>query len=202
MTSNSIHKQNTIAITTCCIYLFLTIFYHHIDKYLTGVIFIILSLLIPITFITVLIYFIKGLIQIFRNGHSLTFKFWLPTIICLVTLTYTIFSPYRLDSENLESKIILRACFEGTQNQATIKFRENKTFEINWTGAFLADRWYTGMYKQKNDTFYLNYTTEKPYRFGDTILNNGKSLIILNKFKIDSSQYFVPFYLGYCKGLN
>ena len=119
-----------------------------------------------------------------------------------MTLAYTIFSPYRLNSECLESKIVLRACFEGTQNQATLKFREDKTFEINWTGAFFADSWYIGTYKQTSDTFYLYYTTEKPYRFGDTVLNNGQSLITLNKNKIDSSQYFVAFYLGYCKGLN
>ena len=132
----------------------------------------------------------------------MTFKLCLPAIICLTTLTYTIFSPYRLNSEDLESKVIWRACFEGTQNQATIKFRENKTFEINWTGAFFANSWNFGTYKQRTDTFYLHYTTEKPYRFGDTILNDGKGLVSLNKIKIDSSQYFVPFYLGYCKGLN
>lgn len=115
---------------------------------------------------------------------------------------YTFFSPYKFDSEKLESETILRACFEGTQNQAVIRFRKNKTFEINWTGAFFADSWYFGTYKQNADTFYLHYSTKKPYRFGDTILNNKEALITLNKAKIDSEQYFVSFYIGYCKGLN
>src|SRR4029078_842733 len=126
----------------------------------------------------------------------------LPTIIVALTLTYTLLSPLRLDSEALESKVVLRACFEGTQNQAYILFRESNIFEINWTGAFLYDEWFYGTYKQKEDTFFLNYETEKPYRFGDTLINNGESLITINKFKMDSNQYFVPFYLGYCKGLN
>jgi len=80
--------------------------------------------------------------------------------------------------------------------------RKDKSFEINWTGVFFYDEWFFGTYSQKGDTIFLKYKTDKPYRFGDTILNNGSSLIPLNKFKKDSSQYFVPFYLGYCKGLN
>lgn len=202
MANKKIEKRVIIITAVCVAYLLLTIFYYHIDKYTTGPVFIILTLLIPTTFIAIIIYFIKGLVQIYRNRKSLSLKNISLTLTCLMTLAYTIFSPYRLNSESLESKIILRACFEGTQNQATLKFRKNKTFEINWTGTFFADSWYIGTYTQKADTFYLHYTSEKPYRFGDTIVTNGVELITLNKFKIDSSQYFVPFYLGYCKGLN
>jgi hypothetical protein len=150
----------------------------------------------------IVIYGIKGLIQIYRNRQNLSIKFCLPTIIALTTLTYTVFSPWRLDSESLESKVLLRACFEGTQNQAYIKLRQDKLFELNWTGIFGYDKWFIGTYTQKVDTFYLYYETEKPLRFGDTIVNNGERLITINKFKKDSSQYLVPFYLGYCKGLN
>lgn len=199
---NNKNKQIVIVTTVCVIYLSLTIFYHHIDKYLTGVVFIALTLLIPIAFIMMVVYAVKGLSQIIRNRKNLTFKFCIPTIIALTSLTYTIFSPWRLDSEILESKVMLRACYEGTQNQAYIKLRQDKSFELNWTGVFGYDEWFVGTYTQKGDTFYLHYKTEKPYRFGDTILNNGESLITMNKFKKDSSQYFVPFYLGYCKGLN
>lgn len=195
--------RRTIAVTTACVtYLLLTIFYHHIDKYLTGVVFVVFTILIPITFIIMFVFAVQGLIQIYRNRKRLTFKFYLPTLIALTTLTYTIFSPWRLDSERLESKVLLRACFEGTQNQAYIKLRQDKSFELNWTGVFGYDEWFIGTYTQKADTFYLHYKTKKPFRFGDTIVNNGASLISINKIKQDSSQYFVPFYLGYCKGLN
>lgn len=195
-------KRITIISIVCAVYLLLTIFYHHIDKYLTGVVFITLTLLIPTTFIIMVVHAFKGLIQIYRNRQSLSFKLCLPAIIAFTTLTYTIFSPWRLDSESLESSVLLNACFEGTQNQAFIKFRKDKSFELNWTGVFGYDEWFIGTYTQKADTFYLNYTSKKPYRFGDTIINNGNSLIAINKLKIDSNQYFVPFYLGNCKGLN
>ncbi len=199
------NKQNRllgIVSLICAVYLLLTAFYYHIDKYLTGIVFIFLTLLIPITFIAIVVYAVKGVVQISSNRSSLNFKFCLPVIIALVTLVYTIFSPWRVSSEILERKIILRACFEGTQNQASIKFRQDKTFEINWTGVFGYDEWFTGIYHQEGDTFYLKYKTEKPFRFGDTIINNGRSLITINKLKKDSHQYFVPFSLGNCKGLN
>ena len=202
MTNNSLRKRTIIVTIVCIIYLLLTTFYYHIDKYTTGVPFILFTLLFAVTLIAIVVYFFKGLFQAFGTRFSLTFNHLIPTIICGITLGYTVFSPYRVNSEGFESKIIFRACFEGTQNQATLKFREDKTFEINWTGVFFYDSWYTGTYKQNADTFYLQYSSEKPYRFGDSILNNGQSLITLNKIKIDSSQYFVPFYLGDCKGLN
>lgn len=195
-------RRTLIVTTVCVVYLLLTIFYHHIDKNLTGAVFITLTLLIPTAFIMMVVYAIKGLAQIYRNRQNLSFTFCLPTIIALTTLTYTIFSPWRLDSESLESKVMLRACFEGTQNQAYFKLRQDKSFELNWTGVFGYDEWFIGTYTQKADTFYLHYDTKKPYRFGDTIVNDGESLITINKVMVDSDQYFVPFYLGYCKGLN
>jgi len=195
-------KRTTIVGTICVVYLFLTIFYYHINKHLTGIVFITLTTLIPVAFVMMAVYAIKGLAEIYRNRKYLTFKFCVPAFIAITTLTYTIFSPWRLDSEKLGSKVLLNACFEGTQNQAYIKLREDKSFELNWTGVFLYNEWFTGTYIQKTDTFYLHYETEKPFRFGDTIVNNGESLITINKFRKDSMQYFVPFYLGDCKGLN
>ena len=159
-------------------------------------------LLVAITFVAMLVYFVKGVVQIIRNWRILSFKSVLPTIIVTVTLAYTLLSPLRLDSEALESKVVLRACFEGTLNSAYILFREDNSFELNWIGVLFYDDWFYGTYKQKDDTLLLKYKTEKPYRFGDTLINNGQSLITINKFKVDSNQYFVPFYLGYCKGLN
>ena len=193
-------KNRIILISIYCfVYLLLTTFFYHIDKYLTGTSFFILTILIPIVFIVIAIYFIKGAIQIIKHKQALTISSCFPTIISFITLTYTLFSPYRLDSENLESKIILKACFKGTQNQATLKFRADKTFELNWTGVFGADSWFIGSYLISGDTLYLKYTSEKPLRFGDTIVNNGTSLMSINKYKINSTQNFVQFYIGQCR---
>lgn len=197
-----INKSTVVVITVSIVFLLLIIFYHHIDKYISGVLFITFTLLVPITFIVIVFYFVEGMFEIFRNKKPLSLHSYLPTVIALITLTYALFSPWRLDSEKLESDVVLRACYEGTQNQAFIKLRHDKSFEINWTGIFGYNEWFKGTYSQKEDTIYLNYKADKPSRFGDTILNNGNSLITINKIKKDSSQYFVPFYLGYCKGLN
>lgn len=203
---NSLNKKLLIkVIITCSIFLFLISFYYHIDKYTSGFIYFILTLLIPISFVLMVIYFIKSVIQIFRNIKQINFSYCLPTLVALLTLTYFFFCPYRLDSENLCSKVKLRACYEGTQNQAHILFRENQTFEIHWTGVnviFLYSIWNYGIYSQKADTLFLYYETNKPYRFGDSILNTGEYLITINKNKIDNEQYFVNFYLGFCKGYN
>lgn len=202
MDKNQIKRQIIKVSLTCTIILLLIIFYYHIEKYTTGLIEVFLTLLIPIGFVAISIFLVKGVISILKYRKQLSFYLCLPTLIAALTFSYLLFSPYQLNSEKLSSKVVLRACYEGTQNQAYILFREDKTFEINWTGVFFANYWYYGEYTQKSDTFYLNYKSKKPYRFGDTIINNGQDLITINKKLIDSSQYFVPFYLGYCKGLN
>lgn len=186
----------------CLIYLLLTIFYHHIDKYLSGSVFVILTLLVPIAFITIVVYFIIGLIQIINNIKKLTFRFCIPTIICFLTLLYTIFSPYRLDSEMLESEVDIRACYEGTQNQAYIKFRRDKTFELNWTGAFGYNEWWTGYWNKIGDILVLKYDGEMIKQLGDTVLiDNGYLKPIGNS--VDTIKFKRPmFYLGYCRHEN
>ena len=202
MNGDTGNRRAVVVATICTVYLLLTIFFHHIDKHLTGALFILLTLLIPTTFVAMIVYTIKGLTQLYKNRQRLSFRILLPTIISISTLIYAVFSPWRLDSESLESRVILKACFEGTQNQAYLKLRQDRTFELNWTGAFGFNEWFRGTYTQKADTFYMHYETKMPFRFGDTIINNGENLITINKFRKDSSQYFVPFYLGNCKGLN
>lgn len=196
------NRQIILVSIVCIIYHLLTIFYYHIDKHLTGILYNLLFLSIPIAFITIVVFFVKGINKINHNRKNLSIRLCLTTIITFITLTYTIFSPWKLDSEILESKVVLRGCFEGTQNQATIKFREDKSFELHWTGVFGYNKWFTGTYIQSNDTLFLNYEKHKPDRCGDTIVKNKKSLITVNKLMKDSTQYFVPFYLGNCKGLN
>ncbi|MBF4518643.1 hypothetical protein IRZ71_19995 [Flavobacterium sp. ANB] len=162
--------KNTIILTTiiCCVYLLLIIFYHHIDKNLSGVLYIFFTSLIPITFLTIIVFGIKGIIKVIKNRHNLNLKKCFPTIICSLTILYTFFSPYRLDSENLESKVELRACYEGTQNQAYILFREDKTFELNWTGVFGYNEWWTGKWQKKGNLLLLKYddkNVEQPWRY-------------------------------------
>jgi hypothetical protein len=204
MSDNKTTRRTIIVTAVCVVYLLVTAFYHHIDKYLTGIVFIILTLLIPTTFIALFIYAIKGIIQIVRNKQNLTFKFCLPTIIALTTFLYTTFSPWQLNSEDLESKVEMRACYEGTQNQSYIKFRGDKSFEINATGVFFADFWYIGQWRKNGDTIFMKFNKEKPRLVSDTIILRNEYLIPITEINfVDSTKhYFGHYYLGYCKHEN
>ena len=196
-------KRTIIASLAFVVWLLLTIFYHHIDKYLTGPIFIFLLLLIPTTLILIVVYAIKGVIQIYRERKNLTFRFCLPTIIAVTVLIYLLLSPWHLDSEDLESEVEFRACYEGTQNQAYIKFRADKTFEINSTGVFFSDDWYLGHWLRNGDTIFFKFDNKKPRLLSDTVIISKEYLIPIAEFNNDSLiNYNRYFYLGYCKGLN
>lgn len=202
MTNKTNSKRIIIATVLCVAYLLLTIFYYHIDKQLTGVIFAILTLLVPILLIAIIVFTIRGLMQIYQHRQSLTLNIAIPTIVCVLTLLYFFYSPYRLDSENLESPIELRACYEGIQNQATLKFREDKTFELHWTGAFFANSWWTGKWLKNGDTITFNYDKEIVKPLGEKVLiDNGYLRPIGNS--VDTLKFFRRmFYLGYCRHEN
>lgn len=186
----------------CCVYLLLTIFYYHINKHLSGVLYMFLTVLIPSTFIIIVILEIKGIIKIIRNRQNLSFNFCLPTIVCSVTLLYTLFSPYRLDSEKIESEVDFRACYEGTQNQAYILFRKDKTFELNWTGVFGYNEWWTGKWEKSGAILTLKYDGKKVEQLGDKILISKGYLNPIGK-SFDRKKYPYPmFYLGYCRHEN
>jgi hypothetical protein len=202
---NEIKKSKStilLSILYCCLYLFLTIFYHHIDKFLTGYPFIILTLLIPITFLLIVVNEVIGIIKIFRHRPNINLSLCVPTIIYTTTLLYTLFSPYRLDSEYLESPVSFHACYEGTQNQAYILFREDKTFELNWTGVFGYDKWYTGYWHKKGSQLLLQYDTAVPKQLSTHLLLKNGYLVPIDSC-IEQKKYpRVLFYLGNCKNQN
>jgi len=184
----------------CLITLLLVIFYYHIDKHLSGAIFIFLTLLIPIGIIMIFIYFIKGVDTIVANRSRISLKSVIPTLLYLALLCYFFLSPYRLSSECLESKVVIRACYEGTQNQATWKFRSDKSFELHLTGVFFSNVWYTGTWRKDGDILYLKYDRGTSQGVGDTLLVRGGYLHKINRL---SNENNVPvFYLGYCRHEN
>lgn len=194
--TKKIKRTIIVATIICCVYLVLTIFYHHIDKYLSGVIYMFLTVLIPITFITIVIFEIRGIINVVRHRKNLNLKLYLPTIVCSVTLLYTLFCPYRIDSEKLESEVEFRACYEGTQNQAYILFRKDKTFELNWTGVFGYNEWWTGRWSKNGNILSLKYDGKKTEQLGNTILIANGYLNPIGK-SFDKVKYPRPmFYLG------
>jgi hypothetical protein len=197
-----LRQQTKWATYYSCAFLLLIIFYHHIDKYTSGAIYLFLFCLIPVLFIAILVNFIKSIISVFKSRAELEFRLFLPFIIYSTSLLYIFFSPIRLDSEKLESQVSIRACYEGTQNQATLKFRENNTFELQWTGVFFYNEWWKGKWVIKGNTIKLTYFGKVSEKLGSELVFKNGYLVPINK-SYDKEKYPYPFfYLGYCKGLN
>lgn len=173
--------------------------YHYIDKYLSGIIFFILTTLIPVLIIVIIVNIIREIIRLFKSRRNLSFNLFIPILIYLIIPLFSSF----IDLEKLESKVVLRGCYEGTQNQAYILFRQDNTFELNWTGVFFYDEWFTGHWKRNGDTILLHYNNDKMVKqLGNkVVIQNGYFKPVGNS--VDSTKYrYTMFYVGYCKGEN
>ena len=161
-------------------------------------------LLIVIGFFWLTIKLIKQIIELIRNRKQFRWNHLTPTILICGFLYFIFFNTFSFDIEDsIYGNVIFRACYEGTQNQATFKLREGNRFEIHWTGVFFYDEYFTGPYRQSGDTLILNYYTDRPIRFGERIImDNPNQLLTTIRHDNDSLANVVPFYYGYCKGLN
>jgi len=173
----------------------LIVSYEFIRRHFNGGL---LCLLIFAVFVTLVIYLIKGLIVIVKNRRSLSFSFFLPVLIYILVPLGGSF----IDLDTLERKIILRGCYEGTQNQAYIVFREDHTFELNWTGVFFYDEWYSGKWNKKGDTINMKYDGEIIRQLGDKVIIKQGYFKPVGK-QADTVMFPRPmFYVGFCKGEN
>lgn len=159
---------------------------YQIDILTGGINYILSSLLVFILIIWILIRFVRKLIFWLKNRTKRNF---IPVAIYPFAILISAVMP---DLESLESRPIITAHYKGTQNQAFINFRQNKQFQLQWSGVVGYNKWYVGEYRQKADTLFLTYHNEKPRRFGTTILITDGKLISLGKPE-DSTLYFCPF---------
>jgi len=161
-------------------------------------------LLIVSGFIWLLVTLVKEIIGLIKNMKTFKWNLFLPTILIVGVLCITFLNTFSFDIENkVYGKVVFRACYEGTQNQATFKPREGNRFEIHWTGVFFYDEYFTGTYRQTGDTLILDYHTDRPIRFGDRVfMDNENQLLTTIRQDNDRLKNVVPFYYGYCKGLN
>nr|WP_067054170.1 hypothetical protein [Mucilaginibacter sp. L294] len=175
----------------------LAFFYYHIDKLTPWWFLIIAMLTIAILFIIIVVNVIKQTIFIIKQRKSLTVMCFLPLLIYLSV----VLAPFG-SSEDFESNVKFRACYEGTQNQAYINFREDKTFELHWTGAFFYNEWFTGKWEQKGNNLTLKYDNKVVDVLGHRLLIDSGYLIPRDKEVIVREHGFKRFYLGYCKNEN
>lgn len=169
-----------------------------------GLWILVIFLLIVIGFIWLAVELIKQIIGLIKNRRIFDWSHLLPSILIIGVLCFIFFNTFSFNvEEKIYGKVTFRACFEGTQNQATFKLKEGNKFEIHWTGVFFYDEYFTGTYRQIGDTLILNYQSERPIRFGNRIFmdNENQSLVSIRK-ENDSLKNVVSFYYGYCKGLN
>jgi hypothetical protein len=169
--------------------------FDYIGRYISGIL---LSLFIFAVFITIVGHLIKEIIVIVKNRKTLSFSLFLPGLIYILV---PLGGSY-IDFEKIRSNVVLRGCYEGTQNQAYILFREDHTFELNWTGVFFYDEWFTGKWNKKGDTIIMKYDNKIVPQLGDkVIIRNGYFRPVGNLS--DTVKFPIPmFYVGYCKGEN
>lgn len=175
-------------------------FSYHIDKHFNGWIFFALSLLTITAFLALCYFAVDGLVQIIIHRHSLSLMLCLPPIITFII----IFFPWSFDSESFEEKVEMRACYEGTQNQSTIKFRVDSSFEIHSTGIFFTSTWEEGRWQKSGDTIFMVFNGGKSRLLGDTMIIRGEYLYPVADLKYYDSlkNYRRHYYLGYCRGEN
>jgi glucan phosphoethanolaminetransferase (alkaline phosphatase superfamily) len=194
-----LRKELFLAIFFSAIYLLLNIFKYHLENILQGIP---LDIISWILFLVILMLFVTQIFKIIRRRKKskgrikLKFIFYVPGIILLFALLYT-FSPFKLDSEKLEGRTVLRGCYDSGTHRSTIRFRENKSFEIKWTAESGDKERYYGNYLQVKDTLFLTYINKTADKFGSIVLNNGQVLKCLDRPPLQN--YYVTFYVGTCK---
>jgi hypothetical protein len=160
-------------------------------------------LAIVVLFFWLIVKIIKEIVRLIKQRKNLTFRLFIPNLIMIPILLDGMFNPLKIDLNKIYGNVVFRACYEGTQNQATFKLLENNKFEIHWTGVFFYDEYFVGTYEKRGDTLYLDYRGKKPVRFGERILmHNDKEILETLRSDDDSLRNVVLLYYGFCKGLN
>jgi len=159
---------------------------------------ILVYLTLVVLFFWLLVKIIKEIIIIIKQRRALNFKLFLPLTIMTLSFYLTFFEPFRINLEKDSSKVVFKACYEGTQNQSTFQLMDNGKFEIHSTGVFFSDNYFNGTYSRNGDTIFLKFDAEKPRLISDTIVIQNEYLFALKKDTLIPTH----FYLGFCKGLN
>ncbi|NDP28878.1 MAG: hypothetical protein GZ087_15875 [Flavobacterium sp.] len=108
-----------------------------------------------------------------------------------VSLLDGMFNPFKIDLDSLYGNVVFQAYYEGTQNQAVFKLRDNGKFDLHWTGVFFSDTFYLGVYQQHGDTIVLDYKGIKPRTFSDTLVIQGKKIYELENDSLKKSLFYI-----------
>ena len=140
---------------------------------------------------------VKLIIAVFKNRRQLNVYYFYPIVVYIAVICAPIGT-----WEDYLSPVKFRACYEGTQNQAYILFRNDNSFELHWTGVFFYSKWYSGKWQQKNNIILLKYQTDPVEVLGGSVLMKDGYLVPLDNSVEAGFKQYPMFYLGYCKGEN
>ncbi|MGN6398197.1 MAG: hypothetical protein ACTHMI_21670 [Mucilaginibacter sp.] len=156
MEEKSTDRKLRTAIVLCSVFFLLVIFRHNIDVFFKGINYLLWMAFMLIIFLVLAVSFARSIRRSIKKRKQHNLKTHLPAFIYTLTLILCYIVP---SSETFESDAIIVAKNEGTQGQNIIKFRTNKTFEMNSTAVFGYNEWFTGTYTKKGDTLLLYYDT-------------------------------------------
>lgn len=192
-----LRKEILLASIFSIVFLLWQIFSYHLDKFLPGVR---IDIIGYILFAIVAGLFLKSIFTLLqrkkksRKSSRLKYIFYVPSIILLLAIAY-FFSPVKLSSDLLESRVKVRGCFQQGDTHATIVFRKNMTFEIKWKNEEGFVEWYHGFYTQNKDSLRMIYFDRNPERFGNVLVNTGTYLMNVQERPNDR---LVQFRVGDC----
>lgn len=119
-------------------------------------------------------------------------------LISVLLIASTFFNRFSASENTLQSKVVIRACYEGTMNTSRLFFRENGTFEDFNIGFLGHVSYLSGRYEKKSDTLLLTIKPGESDLLGPTLLLHKNRLLVVEADSLRDTRY----YLGHCKGLN
>ena len=168
------------------------------ERYPGGFWNVLFFLAIAVLFFWILTKIAMEIIQIIKRRKELSCKTFMPILVLIIGIALGTYNPFKIDLDSVYGKTVFRACYEGTQNQATFKLRDSGKFDIHSTGVFFSNNFYTGKYSMKGDTILMDFDTEIPVMLSDTLIIKEGNLYRLKSDTLIKTH----FYLGDCKRLN
>jgi hypothetical protein len=163
-----------------------------------GFIFLFEGLIQLILFICVTIWTGVLIYRIIRNEEWRRPSNFLTILAIPIVIYISGFHNLTADENTLQSKVKIRACYEGTMNTSRLYFRENGEFEDFNIGFFAHVYYISGTWKMDGDTIRLTIKSGQSNLLKDKMVVKDNLLYAVEQDTIKPTFY----YLGECKGLN
>jgi len=143
-----------------------------------------------IILISIILIFIKIIkYRSFRNPKNiLTLIF---SIFIILTLFY---KDLRFNQNSFQSKVVVTACANGTQNGSKFLLRKNFTFEYYNISFFAYVKYSKGTWKNNGDTIVLNFTTKNTNILSNKILIKNNMIYNVRNNVLNETNFYIDDY--------